>query len=84
MKASISTVCLFVLATAVTGCGTSTRVLNSNPESVSIVFDGDESTMADVNRLATAECQKGARMAALRDIAPVKDGRVANYDCKKP
>jgi hypothetical protein len=84
MNKLVSLLGVLVAAAVLTACGTSTRVLNSNAQSVSVVFDGDESTMADVNRMATAECQKNSRTASLKDISQVKDGRVANYDCKQP
>ena len=69
-------------AAGLTGCGTSTKIVNSNISSVSIVFDGDSSSLPRVNKLATAECQKNGRIAVLQGIESTEDGRVANYQCR--
>ena len=73
------------LASVLAGCGgVSTKVISSNAQSVSVVFDGDPSTMSDVTKRATAECQKSGRIAVLRDISQIEDGRIANFDCRAP
>jgi hypothetical protein len=84
MKTTVHIAAAVALVSVLAGCGTSTKVISSNAQSVSVVFDGDQSTMPDVTKMATAECQKSGRIAVLRDIAQVEDGRIANFDCRTP
>lgn len=82
MRSTNFVVLVGALACVLSACGTSTKIMNSNAQSVSIVFDGDQSTLSSVTKLATMECQKHGRLAVLRGIAEVEDGRVANFDCR--
>ena len=84
MKAVVLTSLAAILSVALAGCGTPTKVVNANSETVSVSFDGEQSTLASVNSKATEECQKVGRVAVLRDVMRVQDASVATYDCRRP
>jgi hypothetical protein len=80
----VSIVTPVILGTLLTGCGTSTKVVNMSADGVSIVFDGDASTLPEVNQMAGRECQKNGRIAVMRTITEVEEGRMASFDCRAP